>query len=95
MSSTQLAEVWERWWTHELRRGGVTGHKYEEYKGFRFYDGDYALVVDVRFHRVEEDVSGWLPCKITDEDQEGALWTVDWWDESQEVCYMSSARGGS
>ena len=47
-SSTQLAdEVWERSWTHELRREGVTGRKYEEYKGVRFYDGDCALVVDV------------------------------------------------
>ena len=26
----------------------------------------------------------WLPFKITEEDQEGALWTVDWWDESRE-----------
>ncbi len=25
---------------------------------------------------------GWFPCKITEEDQEGALWTLDWWDES-------------
>ena len=30
------------------------------------------------------EAQGWLPCKITDEDQEGALWTVDWWDESRE-----------
>ena len=30
------------------------------------------------------EAQGWLPCKITEEDQEGALWTVDWWDESRE-----------
>ena len=32
--------------------------KCEEYKGRRFYNGDYALVVDVCPHRVDEDVSG-------------------------------------
>ena len=30
------------------------------------------------------EAQGWLPCKITEEDQEGSLWTVDWWDESRE-----------
>ncbi len=31
--------------------------KYEEYKVVHFGNGDYALVVDVWFHRVDEDVS--------------------------------------
>ena len=32
------------------------------------------------------EAQGWLPCKITEEDpdQEGPLWTVDWWDEARE-----------
>jgi hypothetical protein len=30
------------------------------------------------------EAQGWLPFKIIEEDQEGALWTVDWWDESRE-----------
>jgi hypothetical protein len=33
-------------------------HKYEEYKGLRFRDGDYTLVSDVWIHRVDEDDSG-------------------------------------
>ena len=32
--------------------------KCEEYKGRCFYNGDYDLVVDVWFHRVDEDASG-------------------------------------
>ena len=32
--------------------------KFEEYKGRRFYNGDYTLVVDVWLHRVDEDDSG-------------------------------------
>ena len=28
------------------------------------------------------EAQGWLPCKITEEVQEGALWTVDWWDDA-------------
>ena len=49
----------------------LTTHKYEEYKGRRFYNGDYTLVVDVWVHRVDEDVSGltfeeWDPSSDTD-----------------------------
>ena len=45
--------------------------KYEEYKGVRFGNGDYALVVDVWLHRVDEDASGltfedWDPSADTD-----------------------------
>ncbi len=45
--------------------------KYEEYKGVCFGNGDYSLVVDVWFHRVDEDVSGltfeeWDPSADTD-----------------------------
>ncbi len=48
--------------------------KFEEYKGRRFYTGDYALVVDVWMHRVDEDVSGltfeeWDPSVDTDSSQ--------------------------
>ena len=32
--------------------------KYAEYKGVRFGNGDYTLVVDVWFHLVDEDASG-------------------------------------
>jgi hypothetical protein len=46
-------------------------HKYEEYKGVRFGNGDCALVVDVWLHRVDEDASGltfeeWDPSADTD-----------------------------
>jgi hypothetical protein len=46
-------------------------HKYEEYKGVCFGNGDYALVVDVCLHRVDEDTSGltfeeWDPSADTD-----------------------------
>ena len=30
------------------------------------------------------EAQGWLLCKIIEEEQEGALWTVDWWDEARE-----------
>ncbi len=30
------------------------------------------------------EAQGWIPCKIIEEDQEGTLWTVDWWDETRE-----------
>ena len=30
------------------------------------------------------ETQGWLPCKIIEEEQEGTLWTVDWWDEARE-----------
>jgi hypothetical protein len=45
--------------------------QYEEYKGVRFGNGDYALLVDVWFHRVDEDDSGltfedWDPSADTD-----------------------------
>ena len=33
-------------------------HKYEEYRGFRFYNGDFSLVFDVWLYRVDEDASG-------------------------------------
>jgi hypothetical protein len=33
-------------------------HKYEEYKGLRFRDGDCDLVVDVWLYQVDEDTSG-------------------------------------
>jgi len=36
----------------------LCAHKYEEYKGLRFRDGDCALVVDVWLYRVDEDDSG-------------------------------------
>ena len=32
--------------------------KYEDYKGFRFYNGDSAIVVKRWFHRVDDDASG-------------------------------------
>jgi hypothetical protein len=45
--------------------------KFEEYKGSRFYNGDFALVVDLWLHRVDEDASGltfeeWDPSEDTD-----------------------------
>jgi hypothetical protein len=45
--------------------------KYEEYKGVLFGNGDFALVVDVWLHRVDEDTSGltfeeWDPSTGTD-----------------------------
>ncbi len=45
--------------------------KFEKYKGFRFYNGDCTLVVDVWVHRVDEDTSGltfeeWDPSTDTD-----------------------------
>ena len=48
--------------------------KNEEYKGLRFRDCDYTLVVDVCLHRVDEDVSGlifqeWDPSSDTDASQ--------------------------
>jgi hypothetical protein len=46
-------------------------HKYEEYKGVCFGNGDCVLVVDVWLHRVDEDDSGltfeeWDPSSDTD-----------------------------
>ena len=35
-------------------------HKYEDYKGLRFYNGDYVLVVHVCLYRVEEDTRSHL-----------------------------------
>ena len=56
VSSTQLAaEVWDCYWKYDLCREGVTDRKYEEYKGVRFYNGDYDLEVD-RWRHVETDV---------------------------------------
>ena len=76
---TQLAdEVWEGWWNHELCREGVQvgTHKYEEYKGVCFYNGDFTLVVDMSLHRVDEDDSEagltfqeWDPSVDTDDSQ--------------------------
>jgi hypothetical protein len=48
--------------------------KYEEYKDVRFGNGDCVLVVDVWFHRVDEDASGltfeeWDPSADTDTSQ--------------------------
>ncbi len=48
--------------------------QYEEYKGVRFGNGDYVLVVDVWLHRVDEDASGltfeeWDPSADTDASQ--------------------------
>ena len=45
--------------------------KFEEYKGRRFYNGDYTLVVDVWIHQVDEDTSDltfeeWDPSVDTD-----------------------------
>jgi hypothetical protein len=52
----------------------LTGRKYEEHKGVRFYTGECALVVEVWLHRVDEDVSGltfqlWDPSADTDASQ--------------------------
>ena len=49
----------------------LVAHKYEEYKGLCFGNGDCVLVVDVWLHRVDEDVSGltfeeWDPSVDTD-----------------------------
>ena len=30
------------------------------------------------------ETQGWIPCKIIEEEQEGSLWTVDWWNETRE-----------
>jgi hypothetical protein len=44
--------------------------KYEEYKGLRFRDGDYTLVVDVWMHQVTEDTfEVWAPSVDTDASQ--------------------------
>ncbi len=45
--------------------------QYEEYKGVRFGNGDYVVLVDVCLHRVDEDASGltfeeWDPSGDTD-----------------------------
>jgi hypothetical protein len=45
--------------------------KFDQYKGSRFYNGDFTLVVDLWFHRVDEDASGltfeeWDPSADTD-----------------------------
>ena len=34
---------------------GLTGRKYEEYKGVRFYNVECTLVVEVWLHRVDEN----------------------------------------
>ncbi len=62
-------------------------HKYEEYKGVCFGNGDYTLVVDVWFHRVDEDVSGltfeeWDPSADTDASQAPVVMIVN----SSEMC---------
>ncbi len=56
--------------------------KYEEYKDVRFGNGDYALVVDVWLHRVDEDVSGltfeeWDPSGDTDDSQDPVTMIVN------------------
>ena len=33
------------------------------------------------------EVQGWFPWKITEEVQEGVLWTLDWWDDTREDRY--------
>jgi hypothetical protein len=67
------AEVRQGSWKQQMRREEVQvgTHKYEEYKGVRFGNGDHALVVDVWLHRVDEDASGltfeeWDPSADTD-----------------------------
>ena len=30
------------------------------------------------------EAQGWLPCKISGEEQSETLWTVDWWDDARE-----------
>jgi hypothetical protein len=30
-----------------------------------------------------KEAQGWLPCKIVEEDPQGKLWTVNWWDQAQ------------
>ncbi len=30
-----------------------------------------------------KETQGWLPCKIVEEDPQGKLWTVNWWDQAQ------------
>jgi hypothetical protein len=52
-------EVWQGSWNQQLCREEVqVGHpQYEEYKGVLFGNGDYALLVDVWIHRVDEDSS--------------------------------------
>jgi hypothetical protein len=61
--------------------------KYEEYKGVRFGNGDCALVVDVWFHRVDEDASGltfeeWDPSVDTDASEAPVAMIVN----SSELC---------
>jgi hypothetical protein len=61
--------------------------KYEEYKGVHFGNGDCALVVDVWFHRVDEDASGltfeeWDPSADTDASEVPVTMIVN----SSELC---------
>ncbi len=61
--------------------------KYAEYKGVRFGNGDYTLVVDVWFHRVHEDTSGltfeeWDPSADTDVSEAPVTMIVN----SSELC---------
>jgi hypothetical protein len=36
----------------------LQGHRWEEYKGTRYSDGDSVLVVELWLHRVTDDLSG-------------------------------------
>jgi hypothetical protein len=50
----------------------LQGHKWEEYKGIRYSDGDKTLVVELWLHRVTDDLSGltfqeWDPSTSSDE----------------------------
>jgi hypothetical protein len=54
-------------WTGQFR-----SHKWEEYRGTRYYDGNSALVVELWLHRVADDLSGltfqnWDPSAGTDD----------------------------
>jgi len=57
-------------------------HRYEEYRGMRFYNGDCVLVVDVWLYRVAEDTSGltfeeWDPLADTDASQTSVAMIVN------------------
>jgi hypothetical protein len=62
-------------------------HKYEEYQGLCFGNGDWALVVDVWLHRLDEDISGltfeeWDPSADTDSSETPVAMIVN----SSELC---------
>jgi hypothetical protein len=63
-------------------------HKYEEYKGVCFGNGDCALVVDVWLNRVDEDASGltfeeWDPSADTDASESPVAMIVN----SSKMCF--------